>query len=155
MLFRSALRRRGVDDAAGDDAAEQPEQRGDRQQQPELADRDADAVADLRCSRDERCRHRTVHEELPGDGDERPLITRAERRTRQGFGRYQRLDGGPSGATPADPRCFSLCAHAQAIQLGIEYDPQPPFDTGSVKKAPAELVQAITGIKDIILYGAG
>ena len=25
---------------------------------------------------------------------------------------------------------------AQAIQLGIEYDPQPPFDCGSVDKAP-------------------
>ncbi len=29
---------------------------------------------------------------------------------------------------------------AQAIQLGIEYDPQPPFDAGSPEKAPAELV---------------
>jgi putative intracellular protease/amidase len=29
---------------------------------------------------------------------------------------------------------------AQAIQLGIEYDPQPPFDAGSPEKAPAEIV---------------
>ncbi|GHE35499.1 glutamine amidotransferase [Streptomyces longispororuber] len=29
---------------------------------------------------------------------------------------------------------------AQAIQLYTEYDPQPPFDTGSVAKAPAEVV---------------
>ncbi|MCI0662747.1 MAG: DJ-1/PfpI family protein [Acidobacteria bacterium] len=29
---------------------------------------------------------------------------------------------------------------AQAIQLGIEYDPQPPFDSGSPSKARAELV---------------
>jgi putative intracellular protease/amidase len=29
---------------------------------------------------------------------------------------------------------------AQAIQLGIEYDPQPPFDAGSPEKAPAETV---------------
>ena len=28
-------------------------------------------------------------------------------------------------------------AVAQAIQLGIEYDPQPPFDAGSPHKAPA------------------
>lgn len=28
---------------------------------------------------------------------------------------------------------------AQAIQLGIEYDPQPPFDTGSLPKASAKL----------------
>ena len=32
---------------------------------------------------------------------------------------------------------------AQAIQLGIEYDPDPPFDTGSPDKAPAELVDLI------------
>jgi transcriptional regulator GlxA family with amidase domain len=32
---------------------------------------------------------------------------------------------------------------AQAIQLGIEYDPAPPFDTGSPEKAPAELVELI------------
>ena len=29
---------------------------------------------------------------------------------------------------------------AQAIQLGIEYDPQPPFDAGSPAKAPADIV---------------
>jgi putative intracellular protease/amidase len=29
---------------------------------------------------------------------------------------------------------------AQAIQLGIEYDPQPPFDAGSPQKAPQEIV---------------
>jgi transcriptional regulator GlxA family with amidase domain len=28
---------------------------------------------------------------------------------------------------------------AQAVQLGIEYDPQPPFDTGAPSKAPAEI----------------
>ena len=32
---------------------------------------------------------------------------------------------------------------AQAIQLGIEYDPQPPFDAGSPEKAPSELVDLI------------
>ena len=35
---------------------------------------------------------------------------------------------------------------AQAIQLGIEYDPQPPFDAGAPSKAPApifELVQSV------------
>jgi putative intracellular protease/amidase len=32
---------------------------------------------------------------------------------------------------------------AQAIQLGIEYDPQPPFDAGSPVKAPAEIVEAV------------
>lgn len=36
---------------------------------------------------------------------------------------------------------------AQAIQLGIEYDPQPPFDAGAPSKASAEireLVRAVT-----------
>jgi putative intracellular protease/amidase len=32
---------------------------------------------------------------------------------------------------------------AQAIQLGIEYDPQPPFDAGSPQKAPAAIVEAL------------
>jgi putative intracellular protease/amidase len=27
--------------------------------------------------------------------------------------------------------------YAQGVQLGIEYDPQPPFDSGSLEKAPA------------------
>ncbi len=32
---------------------------------------------------------------------------------------------------------------AQAVQLGIEYDPQPPFDAGSPSKAPAEIVELV------------
>jgi transcriptional regulator GlxA family with amidase domain len=32
---------------------------------------------------------------------------------------------------------------AEAIQLGIEYDPQPPFDAGSPQKAPPEIVEAL------------
>jgi transcriptional regulator GlxA family with amidase domain len=36
-------------------------------------------------------------------------------------------------------------AVAQAIQLGIEYDPQPPFDAGSPEKAPAEVVELLRG----------
>lgn len=32
---------------------------------------------------------------------------------------------------------------AQAIQLGIEYDPQPPFDAGSPSKAPAAIVSLL------------
>ena len=35
---------------------------------------------------------------------------------------------------------------AQAIQLGIEYDPDPPFDAGSPQKAPAEIVELVSGI---------
>ncbi len=32
---------------------------------------------------------------------------------------------------------------AQSIQLGIEYDPQPPFDSGSPSKASAEIVERL------------
>jgi transcriptional regulator GlxA family with amidase domain len=32
---------------------------------------------------------------------------------------------------------------AQAIQLSIEYDPQPPFDAGSPAKAPAHVVELV------------
>ena len=35
---------------------------------------------------------------------------------------------------------------AKAIQLGIEYDPDPPFDTGSPDKAPAHLVEALRSL---------
>jgi transcriptional regulator GlxA family with amidase domain len=34
-------------------------------------------------------------------------------------------------------------AVAEAIQLSIEYDPQPPFDAGSPEKAPAAVVAAV------------
>ena len=35
---------------------------------------------------------------------------------------------------------------AQAVQLGIEYDPQPPFDAGSPGKAPAQIVELVTAV---------
>jgi transcriptional regulator GlxA family with amidase domain len=35
---------------------------------------------------------------------------------------------------------------AQAIQLGIEYDPDPPFDAGSPQKAPAAIVEMVSAI---------
>ncbi len=53
-------------------------------------------------------------------------------------GKYITAAGVSSGIDMA----LTLAAHiagkevAQSIQLGIEYDPQPPFDTGSVAKAP-------------------
>jgi transcriptional regulator GlxA family with amidase domain len=33
---------------------------------------------------------------------------------------------------------------AQAIQLGIEYDPQPPFVGGSTQSAPQEIIELVT-----------
>jgi putative intracellular protease/amidase len=35
---------------------------------------------------------------------------------------------------------------AQMIQLGIEYDPQPPFDAGSREKAPVEIVERLLAL---------
>lgn len=37
---------------------------------------------------------------------------------------------------------------AKRIQLGIEYDPQPPFDCGSVEKADPEIVKALRPVFD-------
>jgi putative intracellular protease/amidase len=34
-------------------------------------------------------------------------------------------------------------AAAQAVQLGIEYDPDPPFDAGSPEKAPVDIVDSV------------
>jgi putative intracellular protease/amidase len=35
---------------------------------------------------------------------------------------------------------------AQAVQLAIEYDPQPPFDAGSPHKAPQPIVDLVTAV---------
>jgi transcriptional regulator GlxA family with amidase domain len=35
---------------------------------------------------------------------------------------------------------------AQAVQLGIEYDPHPPVDAGSPDKAPPEIVEVVTAV---------
>ena len=42
---------------------------------------------------------------------------------------------------------------AQAIQLGIEYDPQPPFDSGSTQKAPPEIVDMVRFGRRVVLEG--
>ena len=43
---------------------------------------------------------------------------------------------------------------AQAIQLGIEYDPQPPFDAGSPDTAPTEVVDLLRSASRFVLEGA-
>ena len=54
-----------------------------------------------------------------------------------------------AGVTAGLDMALSLAAKiagdqvAQAIQLGLEYDPEPPFDSGSPAKAPAEIVEAV------------
>ena len=35
---------------------------------------------------------------------------------------------------------------SQAIQLAIEYDPQPPYDSGSPEKAPREIVELVSAV---------
>ncbi|HEV7481821.1 MAG TPA: DJ-1/PfpI family protein [Solirubrobacterales bacterium] len=46
---------------------------------------------------------------------------------------------------------------AQAVQLGLEYDPDPPFDCGSPEKAPAEIVELVRQVSAARdpLVGAG
>ncbi|MBK5222957.1 MAG: DJ-1/PfpI family protein [Acidimicrobiia bacterium] len=39
---------------------------------------------------------------------------------------------------------------AMAIQLGIEYDPQPPFDAGAPSKAPRAIVEMLIGRPDLV-----
>ncbi|MFJ7338103.1 DJ-1/PfpI family protein [Streptomyces sp. NPDC101110] len=41
--------------------------------------------------------------------------------------------------------------HARLVQLGTEYDPQPPYDAGSPEKAPAHLVELFREHSGIIL----
>jgi transcriptional regulator GlxA family with amidase domain len=43
---------------------------------------------------------------------------------------------------------------AQTLQLGIEYDPQPPFDAGSADKAPADIVNFFRENSRFVLEGA-
>jgi len=44
---------------------------------------------------------------------------------------------------------------AQAIQLGIEYDPQPPFDAGSPRKAPSHVVDIVRQAMERARAGSG
>lgn len=37
---------------------------------------------------------------------------------------------------------------AQAVQLAIEYDPDPPYDTGSLEKAPPELAELVRTVME-------
>ena len=42
---------------------------------------------------------------------------------------------------------------AKAIQLLLQYDPQPPFDCGSVETAPAEIVTTMRALREFIVNG--
>ncbi len=43
---------------------------------------------------------------------------------------------------------------AKAIQLLLEYDPQPPFDCGSVDTAPTAIVTSMRALREFIVNGA-
>jgi len=59
-----------------------------------------------------------------------------------------------AGVSSGIDMALTLAAHeagpevAQAIQLAIEYDPQPPFDSGSPDKAPPEIVDLVRGVME-------
>ncbi len=46
-------------------------------------------------------------------------------------------------------------AVAQAIQLGIEYDPQPPYQAGSPRTAPPAITDQLRAHSRFVLDGAG
>ena len=37
---------------------------------------------------------------------------------------------------------------AQAVQLGLEYDPQPPFDSGATSKADPAILELVRAVND-------
>jgi putative intracellular protease/amidase len=59
-----------------------------------------------------------------------------------------------AGVSSGIDMALRLVAHlagdevAMAIQLGIEYDPQPPFDSGAPSKAPTEIVDLVRALND-------
>jgi putative intracellular protease/amidase len=65
-----------------------------------------------------------------------------------------------AGVSSGIDMALRLAAHiagddvAQMIQLGIEYDPQPPFDSGSPEKAPAALVDRLRSRSRFIMEGS-
>jgi transcriptional regulator GlxA family with amidase domain len=70
-------------------------------------------------------------------------------------GKYVTAAGVSAGLDMA----LGLVAHlagatvAQAVQLGIEYDPQPPYAAGSPRTAPPEVVAATRALREVILTG--
>jgi putative intracellular protease/amidase len=59
-----------------------------------------------------------------------------------------------AGVSSGIDMALRLAAHlagedvAKAIQLGIEYDPQPPFDSGSPDRAPSHLVELVRSLAE-------
>jgi putative intracellular protease/amidase len=57
-----------------------------------------------------------------------------------------------AGVSAGIDMALTLSAHiagedvAQAIQLGIEYDPEPPFDSGSARSAPQRIIDLVRSV---------
>lgn len=70
-------------------------------------------------------------------------------------GRYVTAAGVSAGIDMALALTGQIAGHdvAQARQLSIEYAPEPPYEAGSPRTAPAEVVAALIGRRDDILTG--
>jgi hypothetical protein len=60
-------------------------------------------------------------------------------------GRQASRSTAPRTSSTISGLAFAGEDYARAIQLGIEYDPQPPFDSGSTAKASPEIVELLRG----------
>ncbi|HEY1738997.1 MAG TPA: hypothetical protein VGI86_09820, partial [Acidimicrobiia bacterium] len=72
---------------------------------------------------------------------EQRIVEHAERRIMMGAG----VSAGIDMALLLSAR-IAGDLYAQGIQLSIEYDPQPPFDTGSPTKAGPDLVELVRAV---------
>ncbi|GAA4961548.1 hypothetical protein GCM10023238_30970 [Streptomyces heliomycini] len=61
------------------------------------------------------------------------------------------FDGVQSLDVTGPVEVFAGDEHARTVQLLTEYDPQPPYDAGSPRKAPAHLVEEFRAKSRLIL----
>jgi transcriptional regulator GlxA family with amidase domain len=68
-------------------------------------------------------------------------------------GKYVTAAGVSAGIDMALTLAASIAGEetARAIQLGIEYDPHPPYDVGSPLKAPQSAIDMVTAVRDFIV----
>ncbi len=100
-------------------------------------------LADARRRR--AARRQARHEPLAGAGGAGPLGAEAISERVVFDGKLVTAAGVSAGIDMALALVARIAGEqlAQAIQLGIEYDPQPPFDAGSPQKAPAQIVEGV------------
>lgn len=70
-------------------------------------------------------------------------------------GKYATAAGVSAGIDLALHLAGRIAGHeiAQAIQLVVEYDPQPPYDAGSISTAPANLITSLRA-SGLVVQGA-